>query len=440
MVLTHVSLFSGIGGFDLAAEALGYKTILFVEKDLFCQKVLRKNFPGVRIMGDIHDVTREAIHAGSQSDFTVDLLTGGVPCQPASVAGKQRGKEDDRWLWGEALWVVQELRPRWVVFENPTGIISMVEYDSPLEVDEQTYTEADIRDMGSAAYQAIERTGRGILDEIVVSLQSQDYEVWLDVHPACAVDAPHRRDRLFIVGHAEQPPEDAQSQRRGPRRSVGQSSDVAHAGCVGDDRRSGERRGQEETGPRYKPARPSKHPVDVADSSQPNDGCCDTRADRGQESQPRDGGGEGDVADAAGIGRGEGRTESEVRRWNPVPGSEGGDATDPNSDRLQDGIRGLRCGECETRAYTGRPIERRSDSRRAVEPSVGMQHDGVSTWLAGHRERWADGTWEDGLPRVAVGVPHRKEQLMALGNAVVPQQAYPILKAIADSETKRMAE
>jgi len=502
VVKTHVSLFSGIGGFDLAAEALGYRTVLLVEKDLFCQKVLRKNFPGVPVLEDIHDVTKARVDAitgwvathpgfhvtltkdakellvrqcetvggkwgeyhqpaegigdvtqeaiqevvadaigqpssvrgddqadegeggsggthtrgsggddpgeprtspdeaegGDRSHFAVDLLTAGVPCQPASVAGKQRGKEDDRWLWGEALRVVQELRPRWVVFENPTGIVSMVEYDSPLEMDDETYTEADIRDMGAAAYQAIERTGRGILDEIVVSLESQGYEVWLDVHPACAVDAPHRRDRIFIVGYSFRSRQPGDTRRR--------------AGSEPEDRYES-----------------------VADPTQPNDGRCNTGTHRGRESQSRDGGGEGDVADAFderpqsgragrdGRDRRCGRTRQAADGVASTASQSGGDATDTPAER-----------------QPGQGSGRKLSDWWTVEPAVGVQHDGLSTWLAGHRERWADGTWEDGLPRVAVGVPHRKEQLMALGNAVVPAQVYPILKAIADSETKRKVE
>ena len=405
---THVSLFSGIGGFDLAAEALGYKTILFVEKDLFCQKVLRKNFPSVPIVEDIHDVTKETLAESQRTrpsrtgrgdesegtecrtfnkdteghstrerapDFAVDLLTAGVPCQPASVAGKQRGKEDDRWLWGEALRVVQELRPRWVVFENPTGIVSMVEYDSRLVLDDETYTEADIRDMGATAYQAIERTGRGILDEIVVSLEGQGYEVWLDVHPACAVDAPHRRNRIFIVAHATQP-DDGGGDAREDTGQESQSRSGGGESNVADAEAGAERAGLRQSG-----------------------------ETGGRGRRPGDGSSQDNVANASGIGRGEGRTESAGRQREPA--SAGGSDV-PDADALR----------CERRA---------NDEGEGQTERDG--HPGASWW-----------TVEPDVGRVAHGVPHRVDRLRALGNAVVPQQVYPILKAIADIETKRMTE
>jgi DNA (cytosine-5)-methyltransferase 1 len=158
MTLTHISLFSGIGGIDLAAEWAGFKTILFVENDKFCQKILNKHWPDVPIIGDIHDVHRTE---------SATLITGGFPCQPISTAGKQRGKEDDRWLWPEMLRVIKEGRPDWVVAENVAGLIRM-----------------------------------GI-DDCISDLENIGYTTETYLIPACAVNAPHRRDRIFIVAHSE---------------------------------------------------------------------------------------------------------------------------------------------------------------------------------------------------------------------------------------------
>ena len=165
MMLTHLDLFSGIGGFALAARWAGLKTVQFVEIDPFCQKVLRKNFEGLPIHDDIKTFTY--VIPGNQYDTRLFLLTGGFPCQPFSCAGKRRGKEDDRFLWPEMLRVVSEAKPDWVIGENVAGFINMG------------------------------------LDDCISDLENQGYEVQAFVIPACAVGAPHRRDRVWIVAHTE---------------------------------------------------------------------------------------------------------------------------------------------------------------------------------------------------------------------------------------------
>ena len=111
-----LDLFSGIGGFSLGLERAGMKTIQFVENEPYCQKVLAKNFPGVPIHGDI-----KTFNYGT----SVELISGGFPCQPYSHAGEQRGKEDDRHLWEEYLRIIQSVRSPWVIGENVSGIINM---------------------------------------------------------------------------------------------------------------------------------------------------------------------------------------------------------------------------------------------------------------------------------------------------------------------------
>jgi len=152
---THVDLFSGIGGFALASRACGVRTVQFVEIDQRCRDFLGKAWPGVAIHDDIR-----SFHWSGDSPW---LLTGGVPCQPASRAGKQRGAADDRWLWPEAVRVISECRPAWALFENPPGI----------------------GDVGLA----------GILSAV----ESEGYEVRVVSLPACAVGAPHRRERYWII-------------------------------------------------------------------------------------------------------------------------------------------------------------------------------------------------------------------------------------------------
>lgn len=195
--MTHLDLFSGIGGFALAAQTVwgsDYHCVGFCEIDPFCRQVLRKNFEGVRIYGDIRGLTAERLAAdtasvrcdsefnqgegvqprnvprreiGTSTQSQIDLLTGGFPCQPFSTAGKRKGTEDDRFLWPEMLRVIREVKPRWVLGENVAGIIEMA------------------------------------LGQVCSDLESLDYEVQCFVIPACAVNAPHRRDRVWIVAHSK---------------------------------------------------------------------------------------------------------------------------------------------------------------------------------------------------------------------------------------------
>ncbi len=282
--MNHVSLFSGIGGIDLATEWAGFKTVCFVEIDSYCQKVLKKHWPDVPIIGDIKDVTKERIeeiltnsnikrcgntlerqntlpkplgrnesgegwrdrNAAAATNFPITLITGGFPCQPVSHAGKRKGKDDDRWLWPEMLRVISEIRPTWVVAENVAGLLNMG------------------------------------FNDCVSDLESAGYETQSFLIPACAVNAPHRRDRVFMVAYSRN-------------------------------------------------------------------------------------------------------------------------------------IRQLVCGN----TYRGNQGINRSDK----QPTISTSNPG--------REWWAV---EPELGRVAYGIPKRVDRLRCLGNAVVPQQIYPILKAIADIE------
>jgi len=160
-IVRHLDLFSGIGGFALAAQmAGGIETVGFCEIDEWPQKILRQTFPDVPIHGDVK--TLDPKNYGR-----IDLITGGYPCQPFSVAGKQRGKDDDRHLWPEVFRIIKEARPRMVLCENVGGHVNMG------------------------------------LDEVLSDLEAEGYSAEPIVIPACAVDAHHRRDRVWIMGYAE---------------------------------------------------------------------------------------------------------------------------------------------------------------------------------------------------------------------------------------------
>ena len=153
-----LDLFSGIGGFSLGLERAGMETVAFCEIDKFCQKVLNKHWPNVPIFEDVRSL---------DYDGTVDVICGGFPCQPFSVAGKQKGKEDDRHLWPAMFSLIQKYRPNWVIGENVAGLVNMG------------------------------------LDDVLTDLESEGYTVRTFVIPACAINAPHRRDRVWIVGYSE---------------------------------------------------------------------------------------------------------------------------------------------------------------------------------------------------------------------------------------------
>lgn len=191
--MRHLSLFTGIGGFEYAAQTVWgdkWEPVLFCENDQFCQKVLRKHWPYVPIHSDIRDLNCEEYQG------TVDLLTGGFPCQPYSMAGKQKGAGDDRALWPEMLRIIQEGKPTGIIGENVAGLSQMVEFDSHLEVDSEGCA---IGEVGTT----LNRTGRGILKEILESLEAEGYEVQPLIIPACAVGACHRRDRVWIIAHLQ---------------------------------------------------------------------------------------------------------------------------------------------------------------------------------------------------------------------------------------------
>ena len=156
----HLDLFSGIGGFALASKWAGFETIQFVENDKYCCKVLKKNFPEIPIHDDIKTF--------KATDFRgCGLITGGVPCQPVSQAGKRRGSEDDRWLWPQMYRVILESRPTYVLIENVAGLITLG------------------------------------LDDVLVDLEKADYSFQTFNIPAVAVDARHRRQRIWILAYTD---------------------------------------------------------------------------------------------------------------------------------------------------------------------------------------------------------------------------------------------
>lgn len=312
--LTHLSLFSGIGGLDLAAEMAGFQTVGQCEWADYPTKVLEKHWPDVPRWRDIRTLTGESFYEKT-GIRTVDVISGGFPCQPFSVAGKRKGREDDRYLWPEMLRVISELRPTWVVGENVAGIVNMA------------------------------------LDQVYTDLENEGYAVRALIIPACAVDAPHRRDRCAIIGCRAL--EEKHNGRGWGTHSL-ENSDCVRFGKPGVLSQQPKRTELERDG------------KNVANS------------------------------DLAGL---QGRNEKELPKR---PGKRTfrkscAYVSDTESSELQG----------QRRTARGRRPEFGCSSWWPAEPNVG---------------------------RVAHGVPSRVDRLKCLGNAVVPQQFYPVFRAIADIE------
>jgi DNA (cytosine-5)-methyltransferase 1 len=159
--LKVLDLFSGIGGFSLGLESTGhFETIAFCEKDQFCQKVLQKNFKNILIEGDVRNVKGDK--------YKADVVTGGFPCQPFSVAGKRKGTDDDRYLWDETIRVVRECKPKWFIGENVEGLINIQE--------------------------------GMVLRQVQTDLEKEGFEVQCLIIPASGIGAWHQRKRIWIIG------------------------------------------------------------------------------------------------------------------------------------------------------------------------------------------------------------------------------------------------
>ena len=338
--MRHGSLFSGIGGFDLAAEWMGWTNVFHCEMDLFCNRVLKHHFPQSIGYENIKETTF-SVHRGD-----IDILTGGFPCQPYSMAGRRLGKQDERHLWPEMLRAIREIEPTYIVGENVRGLLSWNE--------------------------------GVVLDEIYADLEAEGYEVGTFVLPAVGVNAPHKRDRVWIVAYSDNNRHNAKRREEEKERGV-QSRERQEMGARQFDRAS------------------------VSSTT----------------------------SDAGSLGR---------RGWDQRSATDQSEEPSLGQNIRQhgNGVWGETsgCGADASNTY-----------------GIGLQREGRSTKLEGRRLGIHDAqnhttAWEDfptqspicggddGLPRELDGITFskwRNESIKAYGNAIVPQVALQIFKAIAST-------
>lgn len=482
-----LDLFSGIGGFSLGLGRAGFTTVAFCEIDSFCRAVLARHWPAVPIHEDIRELD------GTQYRGSVDLVCGGPPCQPASIAGKRLGAEDDRWLWPEALRVAFEVRPEWLLFENPDDLTTLndgVEFE-----------------------------------KVLSAMEGQGYEVQTFDIPACGVDAHHIRHRVWIVAHASriQPGRQEQWPERERTRQAGESKNAANANGSGIREQSGRGSGEGGSGTaqseqfgedvanaqRAKPqgraaggraagggpsGQPARRGEDVADTQ-----CSRSprvrNGSRSSQGPPglRSGEGADQKQDVSDTGRRRSKgSRAELGGWQepsrgePEPGVGGmvdglsrkmdGDldgnemggseaSTEDGAESIRDGVRGLR-GDRETAASSSRlqqagsvsdsvsSVSHKSGSagraptseteetvqgmRDTISPETFQETQHLQSRVSvGDRQTKRDEAmvWAqepEGVPRVATGVPDRVKRLKALGNSVLPQIPEIIGRAIMD--------
>lgn len=336
--MKHVDLCSGIGGFALGFEWAGLSTpVLFCDIEPWSRRVLAKHWPDVPIAEDVKEL------ASDPERFVpdCDILTAGYPCQPFSLAGKQRGTQDDRHIWPYLRTIVAQKRPAWCVFENVYGHVALG------------------------------------LDEVLADLEAEDYATRTFVVPACSVDAPHRRDRIWIVAHANS---NGEPDVTGPDQEGQRMEQTTHDDANTNSKRS-HRTNQHQLG--------NNEPADRQERELGQ--VCEVLAGQGNPAI----GGTSDVGDSSSS-----RRSGDVGRQSKQESANG-------------------CTDVADTDNTGCIQQRRTIPTQQKHQAAQCR----SEWLP-----------EPAVGRVAYGIPGRVDRLRGLGNAIVPQLAMQIGTAIKGFE------
>jgi len=350
----HLDLFSGIGGFALGLQKVGFETVAFCDIEKYCQHLLKQKWNGIKIYSDVREITKEKFKAdGIESP---EIITGGFPCQPFSIAGSRKGTDDNRHLWPEMFRIIKEFKPRWIIGENVRGIVSIQD---------------------------------GLVFETVcIDLESEGYEVQTFNIPAVGVGAPHKRERIWIVANSRCSIRREQSSRNSESTGSGTFKETERSTDTSEITRPSERtKTMANTNTRY--------------SEQSNQEV-QTRGNTVNSSSK-------DVANTNNNGsRKEKRNEtieSSYKQKDRLSIRDGNDVANTNSERQQE--------QCRPKSIQEEGNELECSSSQSggnfwdIEPDVG---------------------------RVVNGLPGRVHRLKGLGNAIVPQIAEEIGRAIMKAE------
>ena len=395
----HLDLFSGIGGFSLGLEATGeFETVAFCDYEPFCQKVLRKHWEEVPIYGDIKELTYEKLRADGIDQ--IDIITGGYPCQPFSVAGNKKGEQDPRHLWPEYFRLVKECRPTWVIGENVGGHIKLG------------------------------------LDTVLKDLESEGYSTRTFSISAASIGANHKRERVWIVAYSE-----CNANLREKSRVNGEEKKMESKHRENDSA-SGEFI-------RTSTVRKSDNGYDetLADS---NKGRCSSFLDKGSSNQKNKRGENNseqsssikDVADS--NDRLSNGKNEEVRTGRNTFNNGSSNLANSGSERLEGHRREYELREDSEEGKVSRSSENvanserigQQGSRKPIGPGNTETNSNGKTSGFNHGSEGEEGWWdvEPNVGRVAHGISKRVDRLKSLGNSLIPQIPYYIGQSIIQSE------
>ena len=385
-----LTLCSGIGAPELAATWLGWTCALTCEVDPFCNRVLAHHYPGAYHHGDIKTLTGKIVGNELSKRFGRNwnegtVLVAGFPCQSFSLAGKRLGAEDDRYLWPEVLRLIGEIRPRWFIGENVVGILSMVLPGHEVKVGSH-------QDIAGESYEEVEVREQSVVERVCSDLESIGYSVVPVVIPACAVGAPHRRDRVwFLASDSNRPGLQTERPEQPPTGTAGGGVQRAVAHSHGDRQR--EWKNQQVAIPKR-----DRTPVDSLDGEKRP--TSDTERRRGDEMDDQIQSGQPDGAGIDGVGGERPAADTDDQRRSkldapPVTGQAG----------KRPPFRDIEIPNWENFPTT--------------QPAIRQRDDGVSFGLSGITfPKW------------------RSESIKALGNSMVPPLLYEFFRIIQEIENE----
>ena len=411
--MKHIGLFEGIGGFSLAARWMGWKTVAYCEWDEFCQRVLKYHFPNAEAHGDI-----------TKTDFScyaqkVDIITAGFPCQPFSTAGKRLGSDDDRHLWPATLRAVKQAKPGVCVFENVFGLTSILESACESEMEIQAVHLFSEGDDSEQVGERIREVKQRTISIIINDLREAGYtlpetstgDAIILCIPACAVNAPHRRDRVWIVAFNTK---QVANGRHNGGTSNGERMGMERNSMVS----SGREQGTDDFG------------ASISDVTHPRQ-TEHTRRNEPTQGQQYDGGRDARSEFAPFGGSFDATNAAQTERKQPS-------GTWPGREGLAD----LCPGQFDTNTRNTR--QERGKLNGTPDKGNGREQPSGST-----TELYQIGDWQqfptkppvcsrnDGISDGLVGITfskHREKSIGAYGNAIVPQVALQIFKAIQEYE------